>query len=93
VKKLVYDPSVTLSYGLWVCPQCGAQFYGGERTMHRDGCPLLPNTLDYSGLEFHFGPSQVERAKEHAAFFKDTSKEWYGISVNILREQFPELAS
>jgi len=88
--ELVYDEEVDVSYGLWVCPKCGARFYGGGRTLHSDGCPLLPNTMDYDGLEFHFGPSQVQQAIESAEMFGPDHK-WYGISLNMLRERFPEL--
>lgn len=90
MNKLVYDPDVSVSYGLWVCPDCEAEFYGGERTMHNPGCIHLPNSMDYSGLEFHFGPSQVEQVKRAAETSGDSFK-WYGISLDMLREQFPEL--
>ena len=90
IPKLVYDKSVAGYYGLWVCPDCKAKFYGGGRTMHNDECPHLPNTMDYSGLELHFGDSHVNHAIETAKSLGDDHK-WYGISLNMLREQFPEL--
>jgi hypothetical protein len=90
--KLVYDPKgTTVSYGFFVCPDCKASFYGGGRTMHSDGCPRLPNTLDYSGLELHFNDLQVQKAKEAAVYFDDETHDWYGVSVAKLKQHFPEL--
>ena len=88
--KLVYDSDVDVSYGVWVCPECWVHFGGGGRTMHHDGCSHLPNGYDYSGLEFHFGPTHVERIIQHAERHGE-EKEWWGISLKTLKELFPEL--
>ena len=84
--KLVYDPTVEVSYRLWVCPVCHAKFYGGGRAMHKYNCTLI----NYDGVEFHFGPSQIENVKRCAKMFSK-SYSWYGISLEILEEQFPEV--
>jgi len=87
---LVYDETVEVSYPLFVCPDCGAKFYGGGRTMHNDGCSHLPNTMDYSGLETHFGPKQVTAIKEMAVKHGEDFN-WYGITLAMLKQQFPHL--
>ena len=84
--KLVYDPEVKVSHGLWVCPECDAEFYGGGKAMHNKGCSIP----GYVGLEFHFSDAHVAEAKRKAALYGEDT-EWYGISISLLREKFPEL--
>ena len=85
--QLVYDEAITISYGLWKCPACGASFYGGGKAMHEKGC----SRTGYDGLEYHFGPKQVEQVKEFAAKWHP-DQDWYGLSYTVLQAQFPQLA-
>ena len=82
----VYDSLVPVSYGLWVCPECHAEFYGGGKALHKPDC----GRGGYDGLEFHFGPSQVEAVKRCAEMFGKDHR-WYGISLAMLERDFPEL--
>jgi len=86
---VVFDPEVTVGYGLWVCPECKSKFYGGGRPMHNEGCSKDAEPM-YAGLEFHFGMKLVASAKSAAEMFGE-NHEWYGISVAYLKEHFPEL--
>ena len=81
--KYVYDESVTVSYSLFVCPTCGAQFYAGGKPMHEASCPYYGQ---WTGVEQHFGPRQVLEA-----ISLGLGRDWYGISLDMLQEQFPEL--
>jgi len=54
--------------------------------MHDRGCSLV----GYDGLEYHFGPEQVAQVKELAAE-GHPDQDWYGLSYDVLRAQFPEL--
>lgn len=85
--KLVYDPErATVSYGFYVCPECEASFYGGGKALHKAGC----SNNDYASCEYHFGDAQVKDViKKGEKYGPDFSS--YGITLNDLREQFPEL--
>ena len=86
IQKLVYDPEVKVSYGLNVCPECKARFYGGGRALHNTDCSIK----GYEGTEYHFGDEQVAAVISKAKSFGPDS-EWYGISLNDLKEQFSHL--
>jgi len=75
----VYDSLVDVSYGLWVCPTCKSEFYGGGPAIHEREC----TETGYGGCEFHFGPGQVDEVNR--------TGRWYGITLEYLKENYPEL--
>lgn len=52
-EKLAFDPNHTISYGYYRCQTCGAEFYGGGRTLHNAGCAT---NAGYADLIYVFGP-------------------------------------
>lgn len=84
--KTVYDESVQVSYGVFVCPQCKARFYGGGKPMHDAHCTFFGL---WDNVELHFGPKQLAKL---LAMANQPRKKWYGISYNDLQEHHPELA-
>ena len=54
-----YDPANKLGYGLFTCPDCGSEFYGGGPAMHDEGCSVK----GYDGLTYSFGPKEMESIK------------------------------
>lgn len=79
INKPVYDESVEVSYGLWICPTCKSEFYGGGPAIHNSNC----TEAGYEKCEFHFGPKQVEEAKRVGR--------WYGITLEFLKEKYAHL--
>lgn len=90
-KALKYDPEHGMKYGCWTCDECGASFYGGGKSLHVKDCPV--GSQGYESCNYHFGPKEVEVAKERAGSREDESvRAPLGcVSVKILKEQFPEL--
>lgn len=91
--RLVYDESVRVSYGLWVCRTCGSEFYGGGGAMHNKGC--ASESKGYTDCEFHFNLAQVFDILERAAKAEDYDKalcdEYHNICLLDLQMEFPEL--
>ena len=89
--KLTYDPKHNVPYGYWTCDECNANFYGGGPALHSKDCPV--RSQEYESCNYHFGPKEVEKAVECAAYNKDESARTpLGcISVKILKEKFPEI--
>ena len=82
--RLVYDESVTVSYGLFVCPKCNRRSYDTAR--HSDHCP------GDDAVELHFGPAHVIMAISAAAARGDDAA-WESISLNMLKNLWrPEKA-
>ena len=82
-----YDPDCTVSYPSYECPRCGGYWDGCGRAQHRPGC----SEKGYDNAIVVFGPKQVQVAKEIAFEEDNENATWYGLSVSILRETYPEL--
>lgn len=84
--KLAYDPNITVSYGYYRCPACRAEFYGGGKAMHEKSCAQT----GYEACILVIGDKQVEEVLEKASKHGD-DYQWWGVSLNDLREQLPTL--
>jgi hypothetical protein len=85
--KLEYDPARKTSYGMYKCPECGLSFQGGGPAVHNAGCSIS----GYEGVIYRFGPEQVKKVIAKAEFKQDEDSDYFGISLAMLREQFPQL--
>ena len=74
--EIVYDPAHKMTYGLWVCPFCFCQFYGGGPALHKEGCL---NKVDYMEMIHVIGPEGIKRIKEGYATMD-------GLSLEILKK-------
>jgi hypothetical protein len=83
--ELHFDADVPFSYPMYECPECKTRFCGGGRAYHVD-C----SCSGYNGIHCIFGNKVVQAVKLWAEEF-GSDEEWYGISLNLLRERFPEL--
>jgi hypothetical protein len=88
-KGYSYNPAHDISYELYVCPECKAEFYAVGRALHGRDCPVRDK--GYDACIAVFGPKQVKRVMEKTAKYGDEQGSWYGLSIQVLREQFPHL--
>jgi len=88
-KQYQYDPTETMSYEHYVCPTCDASFYSGGRAMHDPDCPVKGQ--GYDACTMVFGPKQVKEVIHMTEKYGEKLGQWHGLSIQVLREQFPEL--
>jgi len=88
-KQYQYDPTETLSYEHYVCPVCKSDFFGGGPALHERDCSAKEQ--GYDACIVIFGPKQVEQVIQKVDDFGEKHGSWYGLTIQVLREQFPEL--
>ncbi len=89
--KIQYDETVTVSYGAYHCPECNAGFYGGGEALHKQGC--ADTSKGYENCIKLLGDKAIESIKASA---QSLGEDWTGlsdVSLRMLREQLPEIAS
>jgi hypothetical protein len=97
--RLIYNPNRNGAYGVWSCPSCGNRFYGGGEPIHRTGCvgaghlegtwfEFSPAAGSYAGLDYEFGPKEVEAAVRAAQTYSqvDMPGPLGPVSVELLRQ-------
>lgn len=45
------------SMGYWSCSECGSEFFGGGKAMHRKSC----SKTGYTGLVYHYTQTEVKQ--------------------------------
>lgn len=87
---LEFRPDYAQQFTMLKCPACQAEWWGFP-TMHRKDCTTSENE---NHLIHIIGPQVVEYAKRLAkSYGDDSSLPHIGVSLNEIREQFPEQVS
>lgn len=85
---LVYDETEKRQVGMFECPHCGTIWQG--KAMHKDDCSLKNSDKPFEGVLYRIGPNQVQKVINRAEISGNDDSEWYGVSLNKIREQIPE---
>jgi len=56
----IYNSGISVSYGYWICPECGSEFAGGGSAIHKRGC----SKKGYEGLMYQYSHAERNRWNE-----------------------------
>ena len=85
--KLEYNPEEDSSVGFYRCPECRSEFFGGGRAIHRSTC----TREGYDGITHVFGEKYIEKVVRYAKNCGDDDSNFWGVSLNDLRREFPDV--
>jgi hypothetical protein len=79
--RLEYDPEYEMSYGMWRCPYCSREFFGGGEELHKQGCL---KKVSYNEMVYKIGPEAVKRMLKGLNTLD-------GLNLEVAKRKLPEL--